>query len=376
MVALVVPTPSGYLSVRFKPSALLFPVVKDLYRELKAIESGATRDGNRGAAMALAAEALQGALQKKGYATYDEFMYALLASEWASHQSLLTSKTTAGAPCGSDRAASELSHMLSDCLKIGSRFGQLFAAVENFLQIIKSMDGKAAFLRSLAANVHLVALNAVIGACAVEERGSGFSVVSENLAVTSQETHVIVDAMGQQLNAFSSSLREIAFNTTAAKIQVDTTIFVLSEILKGEAAMMNEFAAGRGESERDVETLIDSVSASGKRLKAAINEVRRCLPKLVALQRQLERHLRSLSVVRVVGKVHATGLAEEIHFQELLDRILSQLDCAAKELGELTMGIDDPRFQLPALEASATTLNGEVEALNCLIPGHGLAAAS
>ena len=50
VLALVAPMPGGYLSIRFKPSSALLPLVESVYREMRVIESAAEKDGQSGRA--------------------------------------------------------------------------------------------------------------------------------------------------------------------------------------------------------------------------------------------------------------------------------------------------------------------------------------
>jgi len=360
VVALVVPTRQGYLSVRFKPSGALFPIVKDLYAELLAIErsagdeEGAWRDG-----MQRAVEALSAAIRAKGFANYDDFMHTMLASELTSHQASSAGRSSGDVEPAADRDG-ELRRTLARCAEFDSHLADLFSEVDGFLAVIKNLDGKAAFLLDLSSNIHLVSLNALIGSCRLEGDGEGFSVVTQNLAALSQEGNVTIDTMTRQLTGLTSSLRETAFGITAAKLQVEMTVFFLRELLAASRRAGDGAPAEVGTG-ADIGTLVESFSASTIQLAAAVPRARQLIPGLMRLQEELAGDLRKLASVRLLGKIHAAGLADEAHFRELLDRILDQLQQAGAELDVLASGIAELRQQLPSLERSASLAQGTVQ---------------
>lgn len=336
VVALVVPTSDGYLSVRLKPSSTYFPIVKELYAELLAIEKSAGDEGGAWrTGMARATERLHAALGGLGFSSYADFMQAVLAAELTSHRALLrdqpsrTRAAAADAPQASEYVG-DLNRLLAACGGVDRHLEQLFSQVEGFLAVINTIDAKADFLLTLSSNVHLVALNALIASCRLQRGGEGFSVVTQNLARLSRQNTETIDVMTRHLTELTASLRESAFSITAAKLQVEMTVFFLEELVAASWA-----EAGSPDDRRTrngIAVLLASLSNSARQLVAAVPRAQQPIPHLRRLQDVLDIDLRSLSSVRLIGKIQAAGINEEGHFLELLDQILVELDKGSAEL--------------------------------------------
>lgn len=351
VTVLVVPIPQGYLSVRFKPSTALLPIVEGVYKQMLDVEkAAASAPGGWRKGMADAAGLLMSVLNAKGFATYDEFMQMLLATEFSSHRERLKR----GVPGAGASVDASLLSMIEECGGVEQELGGLFARMGNFLNVIKGLDDKAAFMRDLAANMHLVSLNALIGSCSEGEGGEAFSVVTQDLATLSKESTATIDVMNRELLALTSSLRETAFGINAAILQVEMTAFFLHELARsgdqwehGEAGHVIR---------QDIATLRESFRTSIDTIIAAVRRASQPIPGLIRMESELSNELRRLACVRLVGKIHSTGLDGEAHFHDMLDRILQQLTRATTELEELTAGVLGLRDQIPDLMQSATRL--------------------
>ncbi len=116
VMAMILPTPDGYLSVRIKPTSPLFEKVKDIYRTLAAAEQGDSISVEDSEARLLAE------LKTLGYPTYEAFQTAALLAEFRS-RSLTLSPKMKGYFTDTDRIGKALQ-------AIKSAQGDLLTAVE------------------------------------------------------------------------------------------------------------------------------------------------------------------------------------------------------------------------------------------------------
>lgn len=353
VTVLVVPIAQGYLSVRFKPSTGLLPVVDSVYKQMLAVEKkAATEPGGWRVGMQRAAELLMGVLKSKGFSTYDDFMQMLLATELKSHRAMVARRALRAV--GADAS---IEAMLSECGNVDAELGTLFDRMGNFLGLVKELDEKAIFLKDLASSMHLVSLNALIGACGQGEGGEGFSVVTQDLAALSEDGTATIDVMTRELMTLTSSLRDTAFSINAAMLQVEMTSFFLRE-LAGRGNDWEHSASGQV-LRRDIVTLRESFRRSVEGIASAIARASQPIPTLLRMERTLGNDLRRMSAVRLIGKIQATGLGGEAHFHEMLDRILEQLTRAAHELDGLTTGVSSLEHLLPDLQQAAVSVQGK-----------------
>ena len=108
----------------------------------------------------------------------------------------------------------------------------------------------------------------------------------------------------------------------------------------------------------DAGRAVTALEFSRKRIAQAVERASEPIPKLLRMESELSGELRRISCVRLVGKIHSTGLTGEAHFHEMLDRILEQLTRATSELEELTSGVVGLQGQIPELQAAAGRVQG------------------
>lgn len=350
VMALVVPIDGGYLSVRLKPSSAYFPVVRDLYTELVAIEraagddGGAWRDG-----MARATARLVEAIGSLGFASYDEFMRIALAAELSGHRD--AQRALAGTGHEHDAVTDDLAPTLASCGAVEHGLDDLFSRVDGLLATIKQLGTAATYVLGLAGDIHLISLNALVGSCRLERGGEGLSVVTEDLARLSQECTDNVNAMAVQLRELSASLGETAFSVTAAKLQIEMTSCFIRELSHERLAEPDATADARLRG--DLRTLTESLMASTAQLIQALPRAQAPIPRLIRLQHELETDLRRLSSVHLIGAIQAVGIPEAGMFRELLDRIVGQLQRSTGELEQLAEGVMSLREHLPVFERTA-----------------------
>jgi PAS domain S-box-containing protein len=346
--ALVLPIDNGYLSIRFKPSSAYLPVVQSLYVDMLRTERQAGKDWRQG--MRKSGEQLAAALKAHGFAGYDDFMQTTLASELAGRRPAAEVEDGTAGP-------QQLRDILSLCRRANALLGETFLQVDGVVKAINSLDANAGFLLGLSSKTHLISLNALIASSHLHHGGEGLSVISQNMATLSSDSTSTIDTMTGHLRELTSSLRATAFSITAAKLQVEMTVFFLRELLgRGRRdGQAGETADGVTE---DVDILVSSLAASTRQLAEALPKARRPLPMLGQLQNQLRGDLRRLSSVHVIGRLQAAGIPNEAHFRGLFGDVATQLERATNELDALSDGIVAMRDRrLPALERNTSGIS-------------------
>jgi PAS domain S-box-containing protein len=355
VTALVVPIDQGYLSIRFKPSSPLFPIVSALYADLLATERDAVQSGlSWKEGMARAGQQLIAAINSHGFATYDDFMRVMLATELSSHAAAIAAgRTTIPVAAAADgESARGLMRMLDACRGVDRHLDDLFSRVDGFLSTIKHLDSTSDFMLGLANDIQMVSLNTLIASCRLQVGGEGLSVVTQDLARISGESTGTIGAMHTQLTSLTSPLRDAAFSIVATKLQVEMTIFFLQELI-GADRLGHRDPASEERVRNDVATLVESLSQGTSQMVTRLPLAQAPIPRLIGLQRELASDLRRLASVHLLGKIHAVGVSGEAEFRELLDRIVSQLERASSELDDLSSGVQGLRDRLPLLEHTA-----------------------
>ena len=98
-MALVAPTRSGFVSIRFKPSGPIFPKIIEIYKAMRAIEIECEARGESPrSAMDAAAAHLSGSLSKLGFPSYEAFMRGLLLRSEIDARDAALKREADGAP--------------------------------------------------------------------------------------------------------------------------------------------------------------------------------------------------------------------------------------------------------------------------------------
>lgn len=342
VIALIVPAPGGFLSVRFKPSTKHLEDVKALYAEMIAIErlhDEDTEDRKRG--MELSRSYLHNHLRQSGFEDYDSFMQSVLPEEFAARDALLTSpgythtlngKANSGSQTGNGRNKN-LTQMLERSHSIARELRGFFSIVDSFLSLNDKLRSESAYLLDMARSINLLSLNALIQCNRLGEAGQALAVIADRMAKLAAESTVTISETADAIKSVVATLREAAFAITAARLQVEMAVDFGEELSRIRAASDDEgntMAAAR--TADDVKTLI-STSASGTRLMLdALPEANRTVSSLHAQADRLSTSLRMLGHVHVAGKVEAARADQTSQFAALFERVRNQVNDAQDEL--------------------------------------------
>ncbi len=86
VLAMILPTADGYLSIRIKPTSPLFAQIKEMYRSISAAEQGESLDVEESEARLL------GQIDALGYPSYEAFQIAALMDEFRARSATLSPK--------------------------------------------------------------------------------------------------------------------------------------------------------------------------------------------------------------------------------------------------------------------------------------------
>ncbi|HTQ08753.1 MAG TPA: hypothetical protein VMI31_01650, partial [Fimbriimonadaceae bacterium] len=333
---------NGYLSVRFKPSSPYFRVIREVYKELLAIEAeSGNKPGLRQAAMERAGERLGAILNEKGFADYDDFMQMAMATEMSSREKLIGAVERVQ-PADRKSAWAE---SLSMCYEFEDKLELMFRRVETFLSLIAQLESSSSFILNLAEQIHLLSLNSLISSHRLGEQGQGLAVVANDLARISGDGTSVITTMASHIQGLVSGLRQTAFNISGAKLQVGMAVTFLLELL-GQTASDET----RSREENDVQVLVVSFARSA-------DEIESTLPSLMSPLMAAKSHLdmllaavKSLSRIHLIGRVEAANVEDAHEFLQLFEEVEYQLQAARTELRGFSCAIDSLWKGLPELE--------------------------
>jgi PAS domain S-box-containing protein len=295
VVALVVPIPDGYLSVRFKPTSQLLATVELLYGELKAVEAVIESDSNdRKAAIGASRGALTTKLRTLGFSSYDDFMQHALKSEMQSREQYLRefcppaavlSGANHNAELDSLESAAEMFDGLVEVLNV------MFADLEAYVHINTGVRAKSMIVTDRADSLRVSALNGVIAVDKLGTKATGLRPVLDTLRALSGEITNEGIRLCASLDELIKDLDLAVFNLSAAKLQIEMTARFAHELVDhASVGRLNHSTASM------TEGAIGSLHAS------SCETVRKTLSGLASIKERLKTLTESQA--RLIGSSH------------------------------------------------------------------------
>lgn len=336
VVALVTPIPTGYLSVRFKPTSPLLATVESLYSELKTIEAAIESDADdRKAAIAASRETLDASLHTLGFSDYDGFMEHALKSEMQRREAYLANfaapliePVRTNHPARLDLLKAEAG--MFD--KLGEVLNVLFTDLETYVGINNGVRERSTNVSDISDSLRVSALNGIIAADKLGTTAAGLRPVLGWLRELSGEITKEGVRLSVSLEQLSKDMDMVVFDLSAAKLQTEMTARFAHEL--ADHALTGDF-------NEDIDGMTEG--AIGSLHSSSCKTVGRALGGLSAIKDRLkaltESQIRLLESSYSLRPIYLTGRIE------MADGAGSRLATVFKDVGD-------------QLEETATNLNG------------------
>lgn len=357
VVALFVPAPDGFLSIRFKPTGPAVDALKPTYAAMLAEEerqlaSGADDDTAMNASAAL----LAAAVRARGYADYDAFMRALLCDELKSRDNVLRAlglsvvpALPAGARPGPDDAA--LHTLFRHGETAYAKLSRLFVRLDEFVALQAALEDKAVFVENLTRELRLAAVNAALASTRVGAEAQSLGVVSHYMGSASGDVAGAVGALTTGIRTVSKRLRSVVFNLAVGRLEIEMIMIFLHELIATPAA-----ARKNQHAPRSITTLQHIFRASLERASTALDELESGARQLSPASANLGRHMLELQVAQLTGVVETTRLADKGDFVPVFGHIRQLIEDTRGQLN----GLGDTLAQLDAIAVETPAAAREI----------------
>ncbi len=349
VVATAMPVPGGYLSLRFKPSSELLPVVEGLYTQLRATELACEREANgRKLGMQRSGEQLQEALQGLGFAGYDAFMCAALPLEVKSRQLQLEQMSAsrrsdiATAATASHLDRGDLERLARDCEYLQDVLDAEFAQMEAFRELHTKLETQSRFVRGLAHGIRLGAVNALAAAARVGSAGATLGVLAQALAENSEASAALTRTLEHEIDGALSELPGLGFRIAVAKLQVEMTAAFVHEL----AATTAEIASASSPASEGIISLTTCLSDGAGRMFDAFLHIGTRMEALDVDVDELRRLVRALDVIYMSGKLEASRIESAGAFLDLFEQVGARVAQAREELHAFSAAIASAREEI------------------------------
>ncbi|MFO1066681.1 MAG: PAS domain-containing protein [Pirellulales bacterium] len=345
VAALVTPLPTGYLSVRFKPSADMLATVQDVYQQARAIEIESPAAGSaRQSAMEKSQAFILSKLSELGFRDYEDFMTTALRQELQSRDRILHEKRLKTFPdevrAPNDGLPASLGRIFAEGTTIYGHVLQLFNQIDEFIALGDTLKQKSEFVLELTDSFQMVSMNAAVEAAKLRGHGNSLGVIASHLGETSQDIARQAKLMRERIDLLTPQLARVSFGLASARLQMEMLMEFCHEFIelskKSETLLNAKYIASAPKMIRSLET---AFRFTFETVVADLDGVDLPLRRLSESSDDLRRTILTLLFSQLIGNVESTPLGEKSNFRVIFDQIKEQIDSAKIELTTLISAV-------------------------------------
>ncbi|WP_028066190.1 PAS domain-containing protein [Solirubrobacter soli] len=323
VMAIAIPVPDGYLSVRLKPTSPLFDVAREIYADVREVELGAEggdpreRKASIEAGTARVAERLSAA----GFEDYESFMRAAFAAEVAAREQALT-----GVSRSRDLTDAEagLRGVVDASVETVEMLHGLGRRLTGHGELSESLKKRSGFVRELSESIRLFSLNAILSASRLGDGGAALGAVAGLLRTRSDAAAPEIVTLGTELEQAVELLAETTFRAAAAKIQAEMMTAFADELL--------DDSMSTAEAAPQLRLLAEAIAEASESVCSSIAAVDANLDRLSRVSRAVEQHLDVIRALEVNGRIEAARVPDTEQVRVLFEEISKQVEAAGGEL--------------------------------------------
>ncbi|MEZ5375689.1 MAG: PAS domain S-box protein [Acidimicrobiales bacterium] len=326
VLAAAFPVGEGYLSIRLKPTSPLATAVADIYREVRAFEVERERRGERRSDVVSQSERmLLSAIAGAGFATYEEFMRAALASEIRLRREAMQRAPTA--PPDLD-AHDPLFSLLEPARQLGVWLDGRFAGLDDLAEMDQQLSSRSAYLLSLAEDIRVFAFNAVLAASQMNEDGEALTSVASELQSRCSVVIDTIEKLADEIRSATTTINSLSFRTAMTALQCEVFEFFCIETMLGAGVgggrvdtVLHDLSSLHAGMRRGLELLVERAQSHEQHLQDLRHSIY-----------DLQSGLASLSRLVLSGRIESARLRDGSSFVSLFNEVGDQIKAAKREV--------------------------------------------
>ena len=380
VMAVVMPSRDGYLSIRLKPSSPIFPIVQQLYGELLSIEQAIECEPKRRtAAMQASGKRLSEALTSLGFRNYAAFMQAALTTEMSLRQRQMAKQRTVKATAQLDsthiatnphsidgskwRRLEQLRNLNAHCSQLDTSLQELFACLDAFRNMnVMLLDKSQTMLRN-ANSIRFLSMNATVAASRIGNHAQTLGVVAESLGDVSVQSEQAIHQLTGQMNSLVDTISELIFDVAATKLQSEVSLHFLEEQQQQTTEDSLEVTLQIDDVGQSLNSLFEEIrnrlTVVYERLstsEASFSALRKCVEKLL-------RHTNTLRFVQFAGLKESVAIPGADAFRIVFEQAKSQIDKTRHDCEELCSHVEANQRQINAIRDARSEVLAHTNAL-------------
>ncbi len=358
VVATVVPVTGGYLSVRFKPAAPLFEIIRTVYAELRQIEIQHEARGGSGKkdGMAASTARLGEILVASGFASYDDFMAAMLKAE---SQVRAGGRATLPFRRSAPRAdEGGLPGILNACHTVERFLDGVFGQLEAFTRLDRLLKTQSDLVLAFAEHINLTSHNAVAAAHHLQSEGATLTVIAHAMGAHASDSVKSITELRGEINRTGQSLTDVSVRTCIARTQVEMAIAFAHELQQG-----GQNAEGVGDVGASLRLLAECLDAGATHAMTALRDLASRLNQLSDRLSGMQDALRSLEMVQVAARIESARIGRASLFGSLFADVAERVSTARSDVTTFVDAIHDTRADVLASAAAESDVRGALSRL-------------
>lgn len=326
VLATVTPTPTGYLSIRLKPSSPLFDAVQSVYKKALELEKDIEREtGNRKMAMQRSLEFIVEQLQASGFDNYDHFMSEALSQEITSREKWLrdmgyqTQQSTARA------GDSGLVQLESSCDMLSGLLKSVFSSLDAFKRLGAELAGKYEMIQELAPSLQFLALNARMAASRLGDKGVVQAAVADALGGKSKQAEACISSLVERMSPLKAILEQQVYNIAVARFEAEVAHAFATELRQASAGSHAPLV---------IESLGEVVQELAERCRQVVEGMHSLGGETELTHRDVQSligFIVEMKAIQLNGKIEAAGGAGKNDFSVIFDEASRYIEVGRKD---------------------------------------------
>ena len=320
--AFAFPIEDGFLSIRFKPSSVIFQEVQKIYEELRVFEQG---NDDLDASENLLLEKIK----QQGFKDYEEFMVKATLAELNS-RALQVSKSQSQEKLGQD--SGQFRQIAETTNSTLYRLNEIFEKVSGFQ---KSNDVLVTTIDNLDKeflNLKFISVNMTIAAAKFGNVAASLGVVSKEFSSLSGEIEKNLSGLTGFVQNLAKVIQQCSFRASALNSQMLMVDFFVKESIIKMQTVDTAFAE-MAENQKDFSHLFKDYSMN---LKKEVSELSTYLAEIETGMSDVSKFITGLEVIKQIGAVESARVSEVKqafqHYLEQMDRFIQLLRSATTSI--------------------------------------------
>ncbi len=370
VLALVIPSESGYISIRLKPTSDLFLAVPQIYSKLLAVENAvAIEPKRRQSAMQVGRAELHEQLRAHGFADYEKFMQHALSAELSSRNQAIAQRV-AGQVRKSSGPSVEVAELQIHCQLLDDGLQAVFERLEKFKAMNVALAAKSTDIRQSSESIRFLSMNASVTANKLGVKAATLQVVSKSLGAVCDESRQTMNNLTVRMADVVGILEHLIFDLAATKLQSEVLLQFVDEIC---ASPLHESVRLRSDSQIKPEiarSLATLATAMATRMQQVFNSLETADERMLELAAETEKlhcNIRTLRFVQFAGEKESASWGDAGTFATVFQQVREHINHTKSECDSLARAINESCEQVRALRVTRTALRPHLESLQCFV---------